>query len=151
MPRKLSVLFDRTIGRRFYRVHAWVYQKSGGRLGHRSPAGPMLLITTVGRKSGQPRTTPLLYMPNGDGFVVVGSNGGRDQPPAWVLNLTANPGVKLLVGRRRTDAVAHILSEEERATVWPRLLDHYPSWGNYQELTNRAIRVVSLEPTTSSG
>jgi len=111
----------------------------------------MLLITTVGRKSGQPRTTPLLYMPNGDGFVVVGSNGGRDQPPAWVLNLTANPGVKLLVGRRRTDAVAHILSEEERATVWPRLLDHYPSWGNYQELTNRAIRVVSLEPTTSSG
>jgi deazaflavin-dependent oxidoreductase (nitroreductase family) len=150
VPRKPSVLFDRTVGRRFYRVHAWVYQKTGGRIGHRSPAGPMLLITTIGRKSGQPRTTPLLYMPDGDAFVVVGSNGGRSHPPAWILNVTANPEVQLLVGRRAIRASAHLLSEEERMTVWPRLLEHYPSWGSYQELTDRTIRVVALQPTASA-
>jgi deazaflavin-dependent oxidoreductase (nitroreductase family) len=151
MPKKPSVLFDRTIGRRFYRMHAWVYRKSRGRIGHRSPAGPMLLMTTIGRKSGKPRTPPLLYMPDGEAFVVVGSNGGRNNPPAWVLNVTANPDVELLVGRRTIRATGRVLNEDERATLWPRLLEHYPSWGNYQELTDRTIRVVALQPATSAG
>ena len=76
MLAKLSIQFDRTIGRRFYRVHRFVYRWTGGLIGHRSPAGPILLLTTVGRKTGQRRTTPLLYMPDGPRFVVVGSNSG---------------------------------------------------------------------------
>jgi len=143
---KLSVQFDRTVGRRFYRVHRFVYRRTGGLIGHRSPAGPMLLLTTVGRKSGQPRTTPLLYMPDGPRFVVVGSNGGRDQPPAWVLNLSATPAVEIQVGRRKLQADAHVLAGEEKTVMWPRLLGHYKGWGRYQELTEREIRVVSFVP-----
>jgi deazaflavin-dependent oxidoreductase (nitroreductase family) len=145
---KLSVLFDRTIGRRLYRVHRFLYRLTGGIIGHRSLAGPMLLLTTVGRKSGQRRTTPLLYMADGPRFVVVGSNGGRPSAPAWVLNVMATPAVDLQVGRRKLHAEARLLAGEERAAMWPRLLTHYPSWGAYQELTERQIRVVSFSPVT---
>lgn len=143
---KLSVGFDRTVGRHFYRLHRFVYRWTGGLVGHHSPAGPMLLVTTVGRRSGLLRTTPLLYMPDGDRFVVVGSNGGRDQPPAWVLNLSATPRVELHVGRRTVPAEAHILTDEEKAQIWPRLLAHYKGWGHYQELTERPIPVVTFVP-----
>ena len=145
---KLSVQFDRTVGRRFYRIHRFVYRRTGGLIGHRSPAGPMLLLTTVGRQSGQPRATPLLYMPDGPRFVVVGSNGGRGQPPAWVLNLSATPAVEIQVGRRKLRADAHVLTGEEKMVIWPRLLGHYKGWGAYQELTEREIKVVSLLPRT---
>ena len=143
---ELAVQFDRTIGRRFYRIHRFVYRRTGGFIGHRSPAGPILLLTTVGRKTGHRRTTPLLYMPDGPRFVAVGSNGGRDQPPAWVLNLVATPTAEIQVGRRRLPVEAHILTTEEKAAMWPRLLEHYKGWGHYQQLTTREIRVVSFRP-----
>src|SRR5438034_1014549 len=82
-----AVRLDRTVGRFIYPVHRMLYRLTGGRVGQKSAQGPMLLLTTTGRKSGQPRTQPLLYMPDGDNYVVVASNGGRDQPPAWWLNL----------------------------------------------------------------
>jgi deazaflavin-dependent oxidoreductase (nitroreductase family) len=143
---KFTVRLDRTVGRRVYTLHRVAYRWTGGLVGHRSFMGPILLLTTVGRRSGQRRTTPLLYMPDGPRFVVVGSNGGRDQPPAWILNLGAAPTAELQVGRRRIEADAHILSDEERATMWPRLLEYYPGWGHYQGLTERQIRVVSFVP-----
>jgi deazaflavin-dependent oxidoreductase (nitroreductase family) len=143
---KIIVRFDRLVGRRFYRMHRFVYQKSNGRIGHRSPAGPMLLLTTVGRKSGQRRTTPLLYMPQGEGFVVVGSNGGRDQPPAWILNVATTPKVDLQVGRRKLTADARILTEDEKTAIWPTLTTHYKGWSDYQQLTERELNVVSFIP-----
>jgi F420H(2)-dependent quinone reductase len=143
---KFTVWFDRTIGRHSYRIHRRLYRWTGGLIGHRTMAGPMLLLTTVGRRTGQPRTTRLLYMPDGPGFVVVGSNGGRPEPPAWILNLTATPQVELQVGRRRCAAEAHILTGEAQADMWPRLIGHYPGWGSYQALTEREIKVVSLVP-----
>jgi F420H(2)-dependent quinone reductase len=146
---ELLVHFDRTIGRRFYRIHRFVYRWTGGLIGHRTPAGPILLLTTVGRKSGHRSTTPLLYMPDGPLFVVVGSNGGRDQPPAWVLNLAATPAAEIQVGRRRLPVEAHILTGEEKAAMWPRLLEYYKGWGHYQQLTAREIRVVSFRPRPS--
>jgi len=145
---KISVLIDRTIGRPFYRIHRFVYQASRGLIGHRTPAGPMLLLTTVGRRSGQQRTTPLLYMPDGQRFVVVGSNGGRDKPPSWVLNLSKTPSAEIQVGRRKVPVEARILAGEERASMWPRLLEHYKGWGHYQGLTEREIKVVSFSPRT---
>jgi F420H(2)-dependent quinone reductase len=144
---KITVWFDRAIGRRSYRVHRFLYRRSGGVIGHRTMAGPMLLLTTIGRKSGQKRTNPLLYMPDGANFVVVGSNGGRPQPPAWVLNLTATPKVEVQVGRRRFWGEAHVLTEEERADMWPRLIGHYKGWGHYQQLVERELRVVLLIPS----
>ena len=146
MLSKLIVAFDRRFGRWFYRMHCRVYRWTGGLIGHRSPAGRMLLLTTTGRKSGLRRTTPLLYKPEGERYVVVGSNGGRDQPPAWLLNLTAAPTVELQVGRRRGPARARVLADEEKAAIWPTLTGYYKGWGDYQQLTERQLHVVELVP-----
>jgi deazaflavin-dependent oxidoreductase (nitroreductase family) len=144
---KVTVGFDRVIGRRSYRIHRFLYRWTGGLIGHHSPAGPMLLLTTTGRKSGEPRVTPLLYMPDGPRYMVVGSNGGRSHPPAWLLNLTAAPLVNLQVGRHHHEARARVLTVDEKRSVWPTLRDHYKGWGDYQELTDRDLHVVSLVPS----
>lgn len=146
MNPRYTVAFDRTVGRPLYRVHAGIYRLTGGLIGHRSPLGPMLLLTTIGRRTGQQRTTPLLYMADGDIFLVVGSNGGRERPPTWLLNLNASPAATVQVGRRRTAATAEVLRGEDRAAIWPRLVDHYAGWNHYQQLTNREIPVVRLTP-----
>jgi deazaflavin-dependent oxidoreductase (nitroreductase family) len=143
---RITIRFDRLVGRRSYQVHRLLYRWTGGLVGHRTPVGPILLLTTIGRRTGQRRTTPLLYLPDGDNYLVVGSNGGREQPPAWLLNLTATPTVELQVGRRRLRADAYILSTPEKDALWPRLLAHYKSWNDYQELTDRELKVVSLRP-----
>jgi deazaflavin-dependent oxidoreductase (nitroreductase family) len=148
---RITVRFDRLVGRRSYRVHRVLYRWTGGLLGHRTPVGPMLLLTTIGRRTGQRRTTPLLYAPDGANYVVVGSNGGREQPPAWLLNLTATPAVELQVGRRKVRADAHILNGPEKAVLWPSLVTHYKGWSHYQELTERELKVVSLRPRRSHG
>jgi F420H(2)-dependent quinone reductase len=143
---RLTVWFDRVVGRRSYRVHRIVYRWTGGLIGHRTLAGPMLLLTTVGRRTGQRRTNPLLYMPDGSNYVVVGSNGGRPQPPAWILNLSATPTVELQVGRRRLRADANILAGELKSAMWTRLIVHYKGWDHYQHLTDRELQVVTLVP-----
>jgi len=150
---KIIVGFDRLVGRRFYRLHVHVYRWTRGIIGSRSPAGPMLLLTTVGRKSGQRRTTPLLYMPDGERFIVVGSNGGRPQPPAWLLNLTATPLVEVQAGRHKHQADARVLTEDEKTVMWPILAQHYKGWSEYQKLTDRELNVVELVPQSggSSG
>ncbi len=140
----LSLAFDRTVGRRLYPWHVRLYRATGGLIGHRSFMGPMLLLTTTGRTSGLPRTTPLLYMPDGPDFMVVGSNGGRDAPPQWLKNLRADPDAGVQVGRRRHDVTATILSGDDRAAVWDRLTAHYAGWGRYQEQTDREIPAVRL-------
>jgi deazaflavin-dependent oxidoreductase (nitroreductase family) len=146
MNPKATVMFDRKIGRRFYPVHRRLYQMTGGLIGHRSGMGPILLLTTTGRRSGEPRTTPLLYMPDGVDFVVVGSNGGRDQPPAWLLNLEAGPAAAVQVRRHRFPATAEVLRGRAKAALWTRLTGHYDGWAHYQTLTHRDIPVVRLRP-----
>jgi len=106
----------------------------------------MLLLTTTGRRSGRPRTVALLYMPDGDRHVVVGSNGGRAEPPAWLLNIRAQPEVEVRVGRRRFHALAEILEGAAREEIWPRLKEHYRGWDHYQTLTDRTIHPVVLAP-----
>jgi deazaflavin-dependent oxidoreductase (nitroreductase family) len=145
---KYTVAFDRRFGRWFYPVHRRIYIMSGGLVGHRSPMGPMLLLTTTGRRSGEPRTTPLLYMPDGDDYLVVGSNGGRDRPPAWLLNLEASPTAQVQVRRKKRPATAQVLRGEDAAALWPRLTEHYNGWAYYQQLTDRELPVVRLVPTT---
>lgn len=142
----ITVWFDRVVGRPSYRVHCFLYRWTGGVIGHRTMAGPILLLTTVGRRTGQQRTHPLLYMPDGSNFVVVGSNGGRPQPPAWILNLLATPTVEVQVGRRKFRADAHVLTGDAKADMWPRLIGHYKGWASYQELTDRELKVVLLVP-----
>src|SRR5262245_33138739 len=94
--------------RRFGRFHTWLYRVSGGRLlGSVGLGRQILLLTTTGRRSGVPRTTPLVYMPDGERYVVYGSNGGLETPPAWLLNLETRPDAEVEIGKRRIPVRAH--------------------------------------------
>ncbi len=146
--RSLSLWFDHTVGRRLYPLHVWLYRRTGGRIGHHSFMGTMLLITTTGRKSGQPRTTPLLYMADGEAFCVVGSNGGRDTAPNWLRNLEADPHAEVQAGRRRVAVTAEILRGPERTELWERLTTYYKGWAAYQEQTERELPAVRLRPVS---
>lgn len=90
----------------FWRFHGWLFRVSGGRLGSKLMGFPVLLLTTTGRKSGAPRTTPLLYMPLGDACVVIASNAGELVHPGWWLNLVADPTARIQRGSRTAPFVA---------------------------------------------
>jgi deazaflavin-dependent oxidoreductase (nitroreductase family) len=123
-----------------------LYRASGGKIGGSFRGAPVLLLTTTGRKSGKQRTMPLLYLREGDAFVVVASEGGAERNPAWFLNLQANPAVEVEVGRAKEQRRARAATDEERARLWPRLVEMYPPYEAYQQKTARKIPVVLLEP-----
>ncbi|MBV8703027.1 MAG: nitroreductase family deazaflavin-dependent oxidoreductase [Acetobacteraceae bacterium] len=128
-------------------LNTWVYRLSGGRIMGRMPSGaPICLLTTTGRTSGQRRTAPLLYLADGDDFIVVGSQGGAPRHPGWFLNLEANPRAEVELGRRRVLVTARRLSEAERDRLWPRLVAMYPPYEDYRRRTARSIPVVRLSP-----
>jgi deazaflavin-dependent oxidoreductase (nitroreductase family) len=129
------------------RLNTWVYRASGGRIGGRFPGGaPVLLLTTVGRKSGRPQTAPLLYLKEGDDYVVVASKGGMSHNPLWFKNLEANPRVEVEVGGRAMAMTARRASDDEKTALWPKLVAMYPSYADYQARTARNIPVVILTP-----
>ena len=125
------------------------YRLSNGRVAAHVPGGaPICLLTTTGRRSGRPRTVPLLYIPhNDDQIVVVASHGGMSRHPAWYLNLLANPEVTVDVGSRRRSMTARPATEAERAELWPALTAVYPHFDAYQRRTDRVIPVLILVPT----
>ena len=134
--------FWRWIGR----VHAWLYQRTGGRVGHRAGHLANLLLTTTGRRSGEARTVPLTYMADGDRFVLVASNGGADRHPAWWLNLKRDPHAAVQVGPRTLAVVAHEADDAQRERLWPLLKAMNPFYAAYERITARQIPVVVLEP-----
>jgi deazaflavin-dependent oxidoreductase (nitroreductase family) len=146
MDPRHAVAFDRSVGRWFYPLHRRLYRATGGLIGHRNRMGAFLLLTSVGRRTGRRRTTPLLYMADGSDLVVVGSNGGRPQPPAWLLNLEAMPAAEVQVGRKRLRVHADLLRGSAKDALWPRLTRYYGGWDHYQQLTDREIPVVRLRP-----
>ncbi len=129
-------------------VHRVVQQASGGRLGWRAKGMPVVQLTTVGRRTGEPRTV-LLTAPlhDGEAYVVVGSRGGDDAHPAWFLNLSAQPDVEVGVQGERRPMRARVLAGEERAEVWAQVTDRYPHYAGYQRRTQRELPLVRLEPT----
>ncbi len=122
------------------RAHDWDATHAGG-----TGLVPTLLLTTVGRKSGEQRPTPLLYQPTGSGFVIVASRGGSDHHPAWFLNLLANPDCEIQVGKFRYTATARVLTSEERGPYWEWMVRFWPDYANYQARTEREIPVVILD------
>ena len=129
-----------------------IYRLSGGRLGGKwKGRNPILLLDHVGAKSGQRRTTPLAYTPDGDDFVVVASRGGSDRHPGWFHNLRANPATTAQVGKRKIDVMARVVSDEERERLWPMLVEANPDYGEYEGLTDRKIPVVRLTPAGPAG
>jgi F420H(2)-dependent quinone reductase len=124
-----------------------VYRLSGGKWLGRFPSGaPVCLLTTRGRKSGLPRTVPLLYLKEGEDLLVVASQGGAPQHPAWYLNLEVEPLAEVEIGRRRIPVAARCVAEDERVELWPRLVNLYPPYGAYQRRTTRLIPVIRLSP-----
>jgi len=110
-------------------------------------AFPTLLLTCIGRKSGQQRTTPLVFLENGKDKVVVGSLAGHDEAPAWVLNLDANPNCWVQLDREKSTAVARDATDAERKELWPKLVELFPTWGFFQSQCDRAFAIKILTPT----
>jgi deazaflavin-dependent oxidoreductase (nitroreductase family) len=128
-------------------VHQWLYEHSDGRIGATLGGRPMLLLRTAGRRSRQPRTAALLYVRDGDAYVVVASKGGAPQHPGWFHNLAANPEAEIQVGRRRMAVRARVAEGEERSRLWARADEvNQGQYGVYQSRTSRVIPVVVLEP-----
>jgi F420H(2)-dependent quinone reductase len=139
---------SRFILKLFSRLHVLFYRASGGRLGGRfRKTAPVLLLTTTGRKTGKQRTTPLLYLEQGDRYVVIASVGGAPKHPAWYLNLRGNPTATIQIGSRKLAVRAETAVPEERARLWPLVTQMYPSYDDYQAKTSREIPVVTLTPT----
>ena len=143
---KLTVAIDRSIGRTIYRWHLHLYRLSRGVIGHKSPAGPMLILETRGRTSGLTRSVTLLYYEKDHHYFVVGSNGGRPGHPEWLLNIRHRPDVAVQVGARRFEAYARAVPSMDEPATWNELVNHYRGWGEYQKLTHRMISFVELVP-----
>jgi F420H(2)-dependent quinone reductase len=106
----------------------------------------LLLLDHVGAKSGKRRTTPLVFMRDGDSLLVVASKGGYPRDPAWVHNLRAHPDTEVQIGQMRLKVHAREANPEERRQLWPKAIEHNPHWGRYRERTSREIPLVRLEP-----
>lgn len=129
----------------FTKLHRAVYEKSDGRLMARLVGIDMLLLTTTGRKSGEPRTLPLACFRDGDDLVVVGSNNGQDRPPAWWLNLQAKPEARIRFGREVFDVRAERATGAEHERLWPWLKQQNLQYAKYERRTDREIPVVVLK------
>lgn len=128
-------------------ANTWIYRISGGRVGGRFMGGaPVLLLLTKGRRSGKLRTAPLLYLQDGDRYVVVASKGGMSHHPQWFLNLEHDPEVEVEIGAERRALRARRANAAEKTALWPRLVAMYPPYESYQARTERDIPVVLLEP-----
>lgn len=128
------------------KLNAPVYRLSRGRVGGKVGRAPVLLLTTTGRKSGQPRTAPVLYLADDERFVVINTNAGNAKTPAWSLNLRANPDAEVEVGRRRIKVRARLAEGEERAELWRRHSEQYSGWDYYESKLDREVGVFVLEP-----
>lgn len=128
-------------------VEAYLADPEGRSTGAGPSGLPTLLLTCLGRKSGQKRTTPLVFLQNGEDMVVVASLAGYDRHPAWYLNVRVNPECWVQLDRRKMTAVARDATDEEREVLWPKLTALFPVWGYFQKHTHRLFPILILSPT----
>ena len=134
-------------------IHRGLLTISGGRLGWRAGGMPVVELTTIGRRSKQPRTVMLTSpVQEGDSLVIVASRGGDDHHPAWFLNLCEHPDVEAAVGGRpKRPMRARVATSDERAALWPRVTATYKGYAGYQRRTEREIPLVLLQPVDAKG
>lgn len=128
-------------------LNTWLFRMSGGRIGGSFAGGaPILLLTTTGRKSGQPRTAPLLYLEDEGKIILVASQGGMTNSPQWYYNLEANPEAEVELGTEKKKVRSRRATDEEKAALWPKLVAMYKDYDLYQARTERNIPVMILSP-----
>ena len=152
-PKQLNAPFVKTGMKLSSKAVAWVYRKTGGKIGGNWRVGagfkkpvPTLLLEHRGRKSGKTYVCPLLYVTDGDDVIVVASMGGRDENPQWFGNLKANPDVHIELGPERRAVRAVVADPEERARLWPKMVEAYADFDAYESWTDREIPVIILKP-----
>ena len=126
--------------------HVRRYQETDGEVGHIWNGVPILLLTTTGRRSGQPRTTPLIYARDGEDYLVVASMGGAPRHPHWYRNLLVDPSASIQVRADCVDVAARTADEDEKARLWAIVAGQWPNYDTYQSRTDRVIPVVVLTP-----
>ncbi|MEV8312594.1 nitroreductase family deazaflavin-dependent oxidoreductase [Streptomyces sp. NPDC059900] len=129
----------------FGKEHVKRYVETDGEEGHDWQGTTVLILTTTGRKSGEQRSTPLIYRPHGDAVLVVASNGGADAPPLWFRNLEADPEVQVQIKGDRFTARARTATADEKPGMWRTMAATWPAYDEYQTKTDRSIPVVVLE------
>ena len=152
-PKQLNSPFVTTVMKYAGKAHVWVYRRSGGKIGANWRVGaglkkpvPTLLLEHTGRKSGKTFVSPLVFITDGQDVIVVASQGGRDTDPQWYRNLVANPDTFIEIGADRRAVRAVTAGPDERARLWPRLVELYADFDNYQSWTDREIPVVVCKP-----
>ena len=144
---KTEVAIANPIIKLMSRLNTWAYRATGGKLGGKFLRGaPVMLLTTTGRKTGKPRVSPLLYLRDGDQVITVASKGGMDHHPLWYRNLQVNPDVEVQIGSEVRPMRAATATAAEKQAYWPRLLEMYRDYADYQARTERDIPVVILSP-----
>lgn len=133
----------------FVKAHVWLYRASGGRRGATMNGRKLILLTTVGKKSGQPRTVPVVPFFDGNDVYVMASMGGAPTHPAWYNNLVANPDVTVQLGPDTWRARAVPLEGKAREDIWARVKTEMANFGKYEQKTTRVIPVVRLERQSS--
>ena len=146
--RRMSQRFRRA-PRLFSRANRVLFRLTGGHIGGKLLGSPIGLLSTTGRRSGQSRTVPIVYLDDGSRLLVVASNSGLDESPAWYLNLRATPNAQIRTRTSIERVVARELTGHEREELWPRLLEHNAMWGAYQACTRRQCGVIALERSQS--
>lgn len=138
------------LGKRSAKLHVAIYRLSRGRLGGRVPGWPearIALLSHTGARSGRPRTSPLMYIAEGETVAVVASKAGQPSHPAWFHNLLAHPETTVEIGAERRPVRARVAAAEERERLWPRFVAAFPSYESYRrEAAPRQIPLVLLEP-----
>jgi F420H(2)-dependent quinone reductase len=127
-------------------AHAWLVRRTGGRLGGLAFGADILVLRTIGRRSGQPRDAPLFFIPHSDGFVVVAANAASTRPPAWWFNVQEHPDADALVRGRAHPVRARAATAQEIEELWPRLVEAYSGYEHYKSIATRELPVVILEP-----
>ncbi|HTU79732.1 MAG TPA: nitroreductase family deazaflavin-dependent oxidoreductase [Solirubrobacteraceae bacterium] len=143
---RLSILLPARTLRALGRLNVPVYRITRGRLMNKVGRAPVMLLTTTGRHSGQPRTAPVVYGSDGERLIVISSNGGNRNAPGWSYNLKANPDAEVEIAGERRQVRARVLEGDERARVWRTMNELYRGFDDYDANVAREIAVFALEP-----
>jgi deazaflavin-dependent oxidoreductase (nitroreductase family) len=143
---RLSMAMPQTLFTATSKLNTQIYRLTRGRLWNKVGTAPVLLLTATGRRSGEPRTVPVVYLADSDRQIVIGSNAGHTRTPAWSHNLQANPEAEVQIGGRRRLVRARVAEGEERAELWRKMNEMYEGFDSYDANVAREIVVFVLDP-----